>query len=294
MAHRLLTLATRPTRHCPTSHPEPRLSSDSSRYTRALEAGDSTDEFPNYHEFTLRPEEFNALRTRHLSLLEDGAHSWDYFPFLGYLTIYLSKPAIVHRSSVHHITQAVCTRLKDAIIASLPHSGSIVPFANTKFEDTRFRSQTNISRRGVRTMSVFEPDGTIWFIHPAAGLIPACWIQFGWYDPADVDKLKVAMTDREFQPRISILVNLDCSGPAPSTKDAVRLDVLRTREQGGVLKVTHDVCGVDIHTKNPRTMVGLCLSDFGEYLPQQPVELWYGDILDAIDNGIMSHLCGGN
>ncbi|KAK8024283.1 hypothetical protein PG993_012349 [Apiospora rasikravindrae] len=262
-------------------------------YIRALEAGDPTDKLPNYHEFTLSPEEFNALRTHNLALLEDGAHAWNYFPSLGYLTIYLSKPAVVHRTAVHHITQTVCTRLQSAISASLVHTGSIVPFANTKFEDARFRSHTNISRRGVQTTSVFEPDGTIWFIRPSTGLLPACWVQFGWYDPAEVDKVKAAMMDRLGRPHVSILINLACSGPVPSIKDAIVLDILRTRVQGGFLRVTHDVCGVDVRTQNPATMVGLCLSDFGVHTPEQPVQLWYGDIVRAVENAIRSHLCDG-
>jgi len=125
---------------------------------------------------------------------------------------------------------------------------------------------------------------------PSAGVgFPLCWIQVGWYHPADIDKFKAAMIEQRGQPRITIFVTLAYNGPVPSTKDAISLDIVQAWVRRGVPVVRHDVRGVDVRSQDPSATIGLCLSDFEEDLPRQPVDLRYGDIVDAVEENIEFH-----
>ncbi|KAK8102625.1 hypothetical protein PG984_015771 [Apiospora sp. TS-2023a] len=253
---------------------------------------DPRAQFQHYHEFSLKPTDFNALTSSEqlYDLLLEYTWAYNYFPSLECFTVLLYFHGYIYFEAAAHLAITASDRLQDALNVAASQSAIPAHFIDAKILNLGEQLERYFEKDGVQTKSVVNAHGGVSCRLPSVKeWVPLCWIQVGWSHPADIDKFKAAMIERRGQPRITIFVTLAYNGPVPSTKDAISLDILQAWVKRGVPVVRHDVRGVDVRSQDPSATIGLYLSDFEEDLPRQPVDLRYGDIVDAVEENISFH-----
>ncbi|KAK8036870.1 hypothetical protein PG994_015367 [Apiospora phragmitis] len=100
------------------------------------------------------------------------------------------------------------------------------------------------------------------------------------------------MDERRGRPAIAFHINLkyDSQNPVPSTANAIGLEIMRIVETEDTWQTVHDFSCKDIRQQNPADTIEFFLSDLHEDLPREPIELRYGQIVQAVDEAIEYHL----
>ncbi|KAK8040691.1 hypothetical protein PG991_000479 [Apiospora marii] len=263
-------------------------------YIKVSAAGDRT-KFQNYHEFSLKPSEFNAMvhAGSLAGILRTYTHTCSYFPSLDRFTVFLYDPGYIYSSPPVIIAYRVKGLLQEALDAVASQSATPAHFVNASF-GVGHSEEKGFENDGVQTTSMVNPSGVVTCSLPSPEQdfsvpFPVCRVHCGWSFPTCIDQFKAAMIEHSGQPRVTVLVNLAFNDRAPWPEDAISLDILHMSMEAGVPVVRHDVRGVDVRAQDPSATVGLCLSDFDEALPKQCVELRYGDLITAVDSSIHMH-----
>ena len=221
----------------------------------------------NYHQFSLKSHEYNALVAGDdlSDFLDSYNYAYNYFPYMDRFTIMLYSPRYIYSEPASSITYIVESLLQDGINAASSLSAIPAHFINASFGYMGYPGEKDFENDGVQTKSVVNTGGVAFCSLPSPGrAYLICWVHLGWSVPTDIDQFKAAMAEHSGQPRVTILANLAFHHPAPSTDDAISLDILHVSMKDGIPVVRHDICGVNVRVQDPPTTVGLCLSDFEE------------------------------
>ncbi|KAK8859458.1 hypothetical protein PGQ11_010192 [Apiospora arundinis] len=100
---------------------------------------------------------------------------------------------------------------------------------------------------------------------------------------------RVALTSRDPALSCQCPAPISCN-PVPSVTDPISLDIIRIIEKDDTWGPVLDFHCEIIRQQNPAAAINFYLLDLHEDLPQEPIELRYGQIVQAVDEAIEYHL----